>query len=254
MKKNSIGFVTLPFIFTSCLLFSCGESEQSSLSENLTEEEAASYVSPIVSDLESETSDLHGRFYGPRRVFIDYRNVDCEITFITDIANGYYYHTIKCWHDDVSDYVISARWLYGGEDSFSAGYIATQEDGTLVKEEKWTYDGALKYMQRIAKGTFDSNYIYALSYIGTDSDSNYEFVSFIKEADGGFAYEWKRNYAPGVSTYHIDAKDNLPTKISLANPSYETNDMDMDFYFGSDITKIYPTLENADELEFVDPS
>lgn len=209
----------------------------------------------IVSELKDDASDLHKEFYGPRSLFVEERSStsDAETTFMTDDEDGYYYHSIKCWHEELNCYVTSTRWLYGSESDFSAGYLATKDDGSVVTKEKWEYDAALKFMQRISDGSFDGTYINEISYVDADyRDSalinNYELTGFSVDGDGTFTMEHRYVIADsGPYSICVKAEGGLPTEISSlhydnAADDEIANEQTMKFHFGSDIQKIYPEL------------
>jgi len=255
-------------ILAALSLSSCSTAPKS-----LTEEEAAEYVAPIIEALEDETTELSKTYHGPRSKEISYLNVDCKIIFVTDTDAGYYYLYIKEWHDDVNDYVTSVRWLYGSGDSSSAGYMATQGESTVTALQKWTYDGALSYMNNIVSGHWDRSYLLWLSCIGEGyglyGHDVYDFVSFETEGD---EFTYKMRYASygdlaaskdssdasaGADTwiYTFEAENGLPTRITQTSESdpTDTDNRVSTFYFGSDIQRAYPAPEGFDDLEAVYP-
>lgn len=196
---------------------------------------------------------------------IDYLSNDDTALYINDLSEGYYYYSIKCWHDDINAFVISTRWLYGTSEDFSAGYTAVQEDGTVITEEKWTYEGALEYMERMLPSSWDVCYLTAMEHIvasaeglceSTSSDFDYGLLNFVVESEGEFRFQTNLDYLPYRNQYDVEAKNYLPAKATRVDP--EDDDYYLNhtktFSFGAEIEKIYPTLENADNLEFVDPA
>lgn len=253
LLKRKYAVSTIGIMAIAMLSTSCSSSEDSEWRE-VTIEEALPVASHIYDSLFGDSPDeaVSALYSGPRSFTVHYPYLnDCLIYFYSDEGEeeDYYYQCIYETFDGL-EVMTQQRWFYGNEDSYNAGYVYRNEDGSIKEKGELNYnqahDGGVGLI--CGDNMWNSYYDPILTLLSYDGEASYScnphemtLKRFFIKGDDDLILSYRFfAYDDDIIDHIYVYKDNI---ITYCDSDSEDNAYccTTEFSYG-EFEKVYPTL------------